>query len=416
RRRRHGASREGGAAEDPKPLLRPGGTAASVDDDDDEEKVLREATTVGREPAPPVERKDMPRGSLFVYLLMWVCVSLTVHSTSLEEVVLPASLVVVVVEVMKFGYAIVLFFIQKCEDEFTMREGALELCRLIAAPSKHLLPLLRAYAPIAALYMAVNVLSITNMRFFDPTTFVLLSSARPLITAVSWQAFFGRRISREKWNALWLISVGIVVKGLLDGSVSFRRGDDEHRQIAQDYIVHVLMLALQLGLAVCASLYNEKILKKGPTGVSDMTGRNGKQTHDLARNPHVQNMCLYFLGTVMSLCVFLYKHATSPVIPGGSIVDILGHLFHSPLTLSSSMLLAGAGVSTSLVLRYVDSIGISVASSLDPPLTAICSFLIFGYPITISTIISMIFVGSGGFIYTKHINSMAKESKGAEDT
>ena len=368
---------------------------------------------------------------IVVYVALWAACDISVHATGSgsskdnDNVKIPSSLLVILVEAIKIIVAFILLIFSiksnKLEqqqlqhhddDSSTVVKGIQNWIR-----SKQFVLLFKAYAPIAVLYTAVNNLMIINLRYFDPTTFKLLSSTKLVLTAIVWQQVFQQRISSIKWKALILVSFGLLVKAIPDIIATSKDHDHDGKEDNNNnntqysaklcssllaYVGHLGLLAMQLCFAVAASVYNEKILKKGFESNDEI------QVHPLTQNPHMHNICLYFLGvtingTVLGFHLF-YSNSSDETVKDGDdgdeIQNVSIRLVHSPQSIASIVLLAAAGVSTSMLLKYVDSVAKAVASVAEPVLVAVVSLIVWGYPITIFSVISMVLIGYGAYIYS----------------
>jgi len=90
--------------------------------------------------------------------------------------------------------------------------------------------LLVHYIPVAILYAAYSNLMIVNLKFNNPTVYIVLSISRLLMTAVVWQVQFQVKISNNRKAALFLITVGIILMGMKE--LAAGRSDDVNEECA----------------------------------------------------------------------------------------------------------------------------------------------------------------------------------------
>ena len=378
-------------------------------------------------PAGMTHRKKI--GVLVTYLSLWVAYYILVHATgrttkkdndnddkNAVQVVLHPAVLVLLVEVIKFFVATACYYVPSNNSnnsnsnieatktpKTTTTKTRQELTQQLF--SSDTIALLHAYIPNAIIYTICNNLSIQNLRYFNPTTYLVFMSFRLLLTAVVWKFTFHKHISTAKWGSLSLITAGILVKAVLDRpstgtNTSNRDSNNDNDNNAAAFIYydtygfHLGLLALQMGLAVVGSVYNEKVLKQQKGGLPD--------------NPHWHNMCLY-LACIMTNAIVLLLYflavpssaTTTTTLPHNNSNNLWQSLVAAfpATTLASIVALAAAGVSTSLMLRYFDSVTKAVASALETCITAVLGLIIFGYSITLGSAVSILLVSVGACQY-----------------
>lgn len=113
-------------------------------------------------------------------------------------------------------------------------------------------PLLLKYAVPALLYCVYNNLVYINLAAFDPGTYNVLMQVRIVMTGILYQWLFSKRLSRNQWLAIVLITLGCMCKesAKLTSNVSVSAN------------VHAwFLLLIQLLSSVFAGVYTETLLK-----------------------------------------------------------------------------------------------------------------------------------------------------------
>ena len=210
--------------------------------------------------------------------------------------------------------------------------------------------LLIPYLPVALLYAMYNNLMFLNLQSCSPTVYLVLSSSRLVMTAIVWQKLFSSYITPMQKFALILITCGIIFKN--SGASSTEQTEENLLQnhSTSGSTTRTILIILQMMCSVMAGVLNEKLLKRDGIG----GGHN--------KNPHMQNIALYINSIGINLLVVLYLHITlffKSYNDNQRHIGILAML-NSVMASSSSILtiltLAVAGIISSLVLRYENSI------------------------------------------------------------
>ena len=146
-----------------------------------------------------------PRGlkqAIFaVYVLLWVLSHLLIYAS--RQAGAPpfnATSVVLLTETVKLLMALGLFL--RFDGTFA------QLVRTVRGT----LPLLARYSVPAALYCVYNNLVYVNLAAFDPGTYNGLMQLRIVMTGVIYQQAFSKRLNRNQWLAIVLISLGCMAK------------------------------------------------------------------------------------------------------------------------------------------------------------------------------------------------------------
>uniref|UniRef100_A0A7S1FN09 Beta-lactamase-related domain-containing protein n=1 Tax=Corethron hystrix TaxID=216773 RepID=A0A7S1FN09_9STRA len=307
--------------------------------------------------------KALASAVLTAYVAVWVWFYLLVHHTHDKGVrsSTDAPSIILVVEMVKLVFSSLIF----CK----MR-GISELIQFFH--NGHLFFKTSIYyLPIALLYAVYNYLMLANIRANHPTVYLIFSSSRLLMVAYTWQTIFRIQFPPLKKVGLALITCGIFAKGYNSSA-----GGGDYASSA-DYsttsmLSGGLLILVQMACSVVASVYNEKLLKGNPC------------------NQHLQNICLYINSIVINCVIFTFMNTDSDK--------------ESPVfTLDSAKIiitLASAGIISSMVLRFVDSVTKSVASASEIVFTYIIDVLFFQYSLTFAEIVSVGFVMTGTVLYS----------------
>ena len=315
------------------------------------------------------------------YVSLWVAYYMLVHASlhsvgkhdKLSEI--NPAILVISVEMIKLMISAV---------TFTVQAGSSLMWEQITS-LKHnvVLHLLNQYFPVAFLYVVYNNLMIINLRYFDPTSYLLLSSTRLIMTAVIWQTVFGRLVSPGKRTALIVISVGIFAKELPQ---FFKSTSPNNISSSHDlpYVLHLGLVMVQMLCSVLATVYNEVLLKK-----------NG-DTQNIPTA--LQNMCLCIESIMLNAVAIVLIHPLISSAPQ-SISSNFAMMISSIFPIAIILTLSSVGIVTSFMLRHLDSVTKAVASSTEVAITTVLGRIIFGYEITPLVALSVFLVGGGAYYY-----------------
>jgi len=224
----------------------------------------------------------------------------------------------------------------------------------------------------ALLYCFYNNLTFVNLQFFDPTTFFVLSQFRVVVTALIYQALFDKKLTSRQWMSLVILIFGCVVKEVHKFSPS---------NLGTVPYLNWGLVLVQICCATFAGVYNEFLLKK-------------KSTTSI----NLQNIFMYansIIGNVVILCFGVGGRTLSSAIEWDNITPILtpGVLV---IILNSSMM----GIATAMFLKHLNSMLKSVASSLEVVGTAVVSYIVFGTDFGMNTMLSVVMVSCGVWLYS----------------
>ena len=283
----------------------------------------------------------------------------------------------------------------------------------------------------AGLYAAGDVITYINLRSFDPATLHLLGEMKLCVTAIVHQCLFKKMLNRWHWVALIIITVGCIIKAVdsvesndgdattiinattasiinatnasiisddniddtgdirAENSTSTDNGNDDAStgeivSMPQPTFFDFALIGVQIMITTGAGVFNEKLLKDKPSICINL-----------------QNLCLYingvmFLTLSMLLGISEHNKPIKEVLSPSSLED----LFSQPSILFMAITMSVAGVVTSRFLKVFDSIKKSVAVALVVVSLPLSSRILFGTPITVKMIVSIVMVVAGMQLYT----------------
>lgn len=307
------------------------------------------------------------------YVCIWTCFYLLVHHARDDssakqgtKAVTNSAILVICVEMIKILVSVGLYL-----KDHTLTDLGTFLC------SRNIKSVLVRYIPVAILYAIYNNLMFMNLRSNHPSTYLVISSARLLMTAAVWQIQFGVQIATMRKVALILITLGIFAKDMTGQEPST---DEENKggDSISSYYAAVLLILFQMSCSVMAGIYNEKLLK-----------------HDVC-NQYLQNICLYFNSVIINLLIGTGFMRSKESISFASEMEML----MTPISILIVLTLATAGIMSSMVLRYENSITKGVASASETILASMIEFFCYGYTFLIPELFGIILVGVGTVLYS----------------
>ncbi|KXJ17474.1 UDP-galactose transporter senju [Exaiptasia diaphana] len=225
----------------------------------------------------------------------------------------------------------------------------------------------------AFLYCLYNNLAFVNLSAYDPTTYFLLLQFRVVVTGVIFQILFSKQLSRVQWVSLLLLTAGCIIKQLKFGS--------ESAGLSLKLDQNLVLIMVQVFCSCFAGVYNEYLLK----------GRSGEAPL------MIQNVFMYIDSILCNLLLLTYRGTLQEAFTSQSInsiltVNVVSIIFNN----------AAIGIVTSLFLKKLNSILKTFASALELMFTAVLSWIIFGIPITVLTIIALIIVTYAIILYSQN--------------
>lgn len=311
------------------------------------------------------------RGVFVTYMVLWVGYGLLNELAKRHGVRFNSTSAVVLQSLLKLALATYMFLTTDAREHGGLLARWAFLMRQVAA---HRELLLRYFIP-ASLYVLYDVLSYVNLRQFDAPTYFLLLQFRMVVTGVLHQFMFQRRLNRNQWASLAVTTLGCAIKTL--GASASGSGATKG---APTLFAYGLLLVQMLS-STFAGVYNEVLLKK--------------QT----KIPlNLQNVFMYLDSiacTVAMLVLGLTGQTFTQVVQPAEL-RVLFSLYVFPMVL----IMSGIGVVTSLFLKVLDSVRKAIASALELVFLPLLTAVLFGVPLTLATVASVAFVGSGVYIYS----------------
>lgn len=347
-----------------------------------------------------------PRHRSIIFLLfmsLWIIYGILNQYNDIHSITFDPTTIVWCQEFLKIILSLILFFIQ---------DGGMYI--LFSQVKEHSRSMLVWYLIPAGLYAAGDVITYINLRSFDPATLHLLGEMKLCITAIVHQCLFKKMLNRWHWVALIIITVGCIIKAVdslesndgddvttastSDANFSDNDGDNIHADnntstdastgevvsMPQPTFFDFVLIGVQIMITTIAGVFNEKLLKDKPSICINL-----------------QNLCLYINGMMfLTLGMLLGISERNKPIKEVLSPSSLHSLFSQPSILCMAMTMSVAGVVTSRFLKVFDSIRKSVAVALVVVSLPLSSRVLFGAPITVKMILSIVMVVAGMLLYT----------------
>ncbi|ORZ03036.1 nucleotide-sugar transporter-domain-containing protein [Syncephalastrum racemosum] len=283
----------------------------------------------------------------------------------------------------------------------------------------------------AVLYLIQNNLQYVAATNLDAATFQVTYQLKILTTAFFSVALLNKSLSRLKWAALGLLTVGIGLVVLpkdtvsLSGLVSFFFGSSSVAVQESDEIVPtqvgnqsnahgffaVLMACILSGLA---GVYFEKILKAAPSASSTKTAddEEGKispppaqhhvvvdetpleeQVAAVQSQLWIRNIQMSFFSVLLGLVFVVLLQDGTTIAEKGFFVN------YTPLTWLVIGIQAFGGLVVALVVKYADNILKGFATSISIILSSLLSIWLFNFSLTGTFVLGAAFVIYATYLY-----------------
>jgi len=304
------------------------------------------------------------KGIFGTYVMLWVSSHILVYASKTPGAPkYNATSVVLITEAVKLVLAL---------GMYRKYDGGLKqlVSDVLMAPD-----LLVKYTVPALLYCIYNNLVYVNLSFFDPGTYNVLMQLRIVLTGCIYQVLFGKRLGRNQWLAIVLITLGCVVKE----SPKLMSSGSLPPAVASAW----LLLATQMLCSVFAGVYNEKLLK-GDGGSQAKVGAN------------LQNAYMYLNSILWNVIVLVVNGRLGEAVALDNLSVVC-----SPTILALVAIMSSVGLVTGYFLKVLDSVLKSVASALEVVLTTLLSFVLFGTPLDFAAVVSAALVGAGVALYSR---------------
>jgi len=324
---------------------------------------------------------------LATFVCVWICFYLVVHHTQTPDnkVRTNSALRILSVEVIKILIS----------GQLYARQYGLSKLMSFLYFSPNLKSLLASYMPIAILYALYNNLMFANLKSNHPTIYLVLSSSRLLMTAVIWQIIFKVKISGLRKIALTIITLGVIWKDLFSdggGNSSIQENVETNKDSSGSYIAAFLVM-FQMSCSVMASVYNEKLLKNSNF------------------DPHLQNISLYLNSIFLNFLISAFF-----MMKGGDLdFSSSARSLLSPSSIATVMLLAIAGLMSSMLLRHENSVTKGVASSSETGILTAIEYYLYGYTLMVSEMVAIVLISIGTILYSCSPSDHVSDDDGKSD-
>lgn len=192
---------------------------------------------------------------------------------------------------------------------------------------------------------------------------------------------FKKYLSRWQWLSLALLTVGCLIKQISFDSDKDTQTFHGKNTSGFDFSVSAILILVQTFCSCFAGVYNEYILKGKGCNV----------------NIFIQNVYMYLDSIMCNVVVLLLSGDFSNVLNSSTFFNVLS--FKVIIIIINN---AAIGIVTSFFLNYLNSILKTFASALELVFTAIVSYILFGIPIYLNTIISIATVSFAVFLYSQN--------------
>jgi UDP-sugar transporter A1/2/3 len=217
------------------------------------------------------------------------------------------------------------------------------------------------YAVPSAIYFIYNNFTFFNLNIFDPATYQVFMQTRVLFTGVLYSIIFHKHLSRQKWLALVLLTIGVASK---------------YFDFALAIDARVLFMLLQASLSAFAGVYNEFLLKR-----------------DISMDVNEQNFFMYSFALVFNLS-FGFLMNPDYYTSGKVFSNVSNGTFFWIVVTGATM-----GISASLVLKFINVIVKAFASATEVLITAVLAAMFLGEALTGKDLVACTIVMSAIYLY-----------------
>lgn len=153
------------------------------------------------------------------------------------------------------------------------------------------------------------------------------------------------------------------------------------KKMALDFNINAFFIVIQIFCSCLAGVYNEYLLKEKGANV----------------NIFVQNIFMYLDSIICNSFMLLFQENISDALN----LDNISKLFQFKV-LIIMINNSAIGIITSFFLKTLNSILKTFASALELLLTAVLSYLLFGVPIYVNTVMAIVTVMIAIYLYSKN--------------
>ena len=238
----------------------------------------------------------------------------------------------------------------------------------------------------AASYVVYDNLTFINLSYADPVTYVILMQMRIAATGLMWSMTFGKHLNMNQWGAVCLLTVACLLQKF--DSIIGQEGDSK-----QATILSVCLIGAQIAFGVFSSVFNEVLLKERGTATVN-----------------VQNIFMYLHSIVCNLVWLavcpagMCKKSLAEATQNDEIVKMA-----DPWVVPIIVILASIGIVTSLFIKNLDSVRKTIASAIEIFIDTFLSFILFGIPVGVNTVLATVFAAGGILLYSKPVRKSDDE-------
>jgi hypothetical protein len=339
-------------------MMRTTNTSHVVVPPDEEEKQKPAPVALASESSLPLWQSG---GLALVYMFGCITFYLLIRFSKKKGVHYDSAGAVFFTELCKWSFSVAAMYYRtgKFLPFSVFREGSWRVGIYFAVPS--------------AIYAIYNNLTYFNLDAFDPGTYQVFMQTRVLFTGILYTWILNKALTRRKWAALVLLTIGVMVKYFtFDLKIDYR----------------VIAMLFQASLSAFAGVYNEFLLKR-----------------DITMDVNEQNFFMYSFALFFN---FGWGLLTNPHYYTS------GMLLHSLNGVVLIIVLNGAlvGIVTSLILKFINVIVKAFASACEVLLTAVLASFFLGEALTGQDVIACGVVMWSIYVYY----TVATSEKPKEDT
>lgn len=205
-------------------------------------------------------------------------------------------------------------------------------------------------------YQILNNLNFVTLQYVDAPTFQILGNTKIVATGVAGVCLLNRRLSRGKWLALLLLTLGAATTQIPQP----RRGTGncEPAHWFEGRLVGYVSAFICVFLSATMGVFTELFMKGNKASI------------------HFQNVQLYFFGIVANALALAYR---GEIGPSAETHLLHGFNFWAAVTVVTN---GGCGLLVAFLLKFADSIAKTYATALAIPCTSLAAALFLGTPIS----------------------------------
>jgi drug/metabolite transporter (DMT)-like permease len=291
-------------------------------------------------------------GIATVYVLLWCAYPLLVRRSQADSrAPYNAVAAVLVIELVKFSVSVAVCIARGVVWHSQWRKGCL-------------------FAGPALIYAVYNALVFVNLALFDAASYQVLMNTRIVIAGILFEKIFNRRLGLVRWCAIVILVIGVSV-------LQIRGGGDDATGLASIIQLRpaLILILVQASLSSLAGVYSEALLK------------------DNSLELPAQNAWMYFFSIIVNLIGALFK---DPDFGPSSVATMLTSASVAPVIIVGAI----AGISTSLLLKYLNVVTKAFCTATEMVITAIFSWAVLGEDYFPAQVIAILIVSTAVVLYS----------------